>query len=146
MKRIYVASPLFNQSERDFNCMIAEILSQRFKVHLPQRDGDLLVNLVGKGMNEDEAKKKIFYQDVEAIDDSDYLLIVLDGRAVDEGACFELGYAFSKGKTCYGLQTDSRRLLKEGNNPMIDTPLMKVFHSVSELNSWVIGENVIRVA
>jgi nucleoside 2-deoxyribosyltransferase len=62
---------------------------------------------------------KVFEGDLEAIRNSDVLLMILDGRAPDEGACFELGYAYSLNKVCVGLQTDVRRLLTIGNNPMI---------------------------
>jgi hypothetical protein len=64
------------------------------------------------------------------------LIIVLDGRAVDEGAAFELGYAYALGKPCYGLKTGPRQLLAIGNNPMIDGPLEYIFQSVDELVNW----------
>jgi len=146
MRKIYLASPLFSKSERDFNELISDVLSQHFEVYLPQRDGGLLVDLVSSGMEELKAKQAVFSQDIDAIDNCDILLIVLDGRAIDEGACFELGYAYSRGKLCFGLQTDPRRLLREGNNPMIEIPLLKIFSSVSELEGWVKNESYIRVA
>jgi nucleoside 2-deoxyribosyltransferase len=64
------------------------------------------------------------------------LLIVLDGRTVNEGASFELGVAYALEKTCLGLQTDPRRLLPIGNNPMIDAALSQVFASIHELICW----------
>jgi nucleoside 2-deoxyribosyltransferase len=66
----------------------------------------------------------------------DLILIVLDGRTVDEGAAFELGYVFAMGKPCYGLQTDVRRLLLTGNNPMLDCSLLQVFQDTEELIHW----------
>ncbi len=75
--------------------------------------------------------------DIAALKKCDFVLIVLDGRSVDEGAAFELGYAYALGKVCYGLQTDPRRLLKIGiNNPMIDCALQQVFSSVDDLVAW----------
>jgi len=68
-----------------------------------------------------------------AIRNCDLLVIVLDGRSVDEGAAFELGYAYAIGKPCYGLQTDPRRLLPFGNNPMLQHALKAVVSNVRDL-------------
>ncbi|MGY3362466.1 nucleoside 2-deoxyribosyltransferase [Bradyrhizobium sp. GM0.4] len=64
-------------------------------------------------------------------------MIVLDGRTVDEGAAFELGYAFAAGKVCVGLKTDPRMLLPIGDNPMIEVALRKIFHDEDELVDWI---------
>lgn len=146
MSKLYLAAPLFSDAELSFNVFVSDVLSTRFEVYLPQRDGDLLVNLVAKGMSPERAREKIFKQDIKAIEESDYLLIVLDGRAIDEGACFELGFAFSKSVKCFGLQTDSRKVISGKNNPMIDEALIRTFNSVSELEDWVNGNNVIKVS
>ena len=53
-------------------------------------------------------------------------------QAIDEGAAFELGYAFALGKECYGLQTDVRRLLSSGNNPMIEQSCKEIFTSIND--------------
>lgn len=146
MRKIYIAAPLFSESEKRYNEMICGTLSNNFDVYLPQRDGDLLVDLVQKGMTEHRARKTIFTQDIEAINKSDLLLIVLDGRSIDEGACFELGYAYSREVKCFGIQTDPRRLLNGGNNPMIDEALIRIFQSVSELSEWSNGSNIINMS
>ena len=52
----------------------------------------------------------------------------------------ELGIAFGLGKTCIGLQTDLRRLMPLGNNPMVSCALCRTFSSVSDLVSW--SENI----
>ena len=92
-------------------------------VYLPQEDGALLVDLVANGMPVTEAKNAIFARDLEAIDRCDILLLVMDGRVIDEGACFELGYAYCRGKICVGLKTDVRSLLTIGDNPMVECAL-----------------------
>jgi hypothetical protein len=56
---------------------------------------------------------------------------------LDEGASFELGYAFALGKVCVGLKTDPRQLLPIGDNPMIEGALWKLFHEESELVEWI---------
>jgi nucleoside 2-deoxyribosyltransferase len=60
-----------------------------------------------------------FLKDTKEIRKCDILIIVLDGRVPDEGACLELGYAFALGKKCVGLKTDSRALHYGLDNPMI---------------------------
>jgi nucleoside 2-deoxyribosyltransferase len=135
---LYLAAPLFSDAERDFNERIACLLSPFFDIYLPQEHGGLLVDMVDKGMDPNHASNVVFTLDVTALKKCEVVLVVLDGRSVDEGAAFELGYAHALGKPCYGLQTDPRRLLKLGiNNPMIDCALRQVFQSVDDLLSWI---------
>jgi nucleoside 2-deoxyribosyltransferase len=133
---IYLAAPLFSEAELVFNLQVTAALEQHLDVYLPQRDGGKLVDLVAKGVHVKHAYASIFERDLEALRESDVLLIVLDGRSVDEGAVFELGVAFATGKRCIGLQTDPRRLLPLGNNPMIECAIERVFNNISELNFW----------
>ena len=133
--RLYIAAPLFSDAERAFNLSLKNSLAGTFDVFLPQEDGHLLNELLRNGLSPEQASKQIFDADVAAVLESDILLIVLDGRTVDEGACFELGVAYQAGKMCYGLQTDPRRLLPTGNNPMIEQSLVKIFGSVAELGT-----------
>lgn len=133
LKKIYIAAPLFNDSERDFNKKLSVSLSSIFDVYLPQEDGGLLVNLIKSGIDNHTAYSMIFNHDINALHECDYLLIVMDGRSIDEGAAFELGVAYSLDKKCFGLQTDSRRLLTFGNNPMIQCSVSKVFASISDI-------------
>ena len=134
---LYFAAPLFSQAELEFNATIAAQLQKHFAVYLPQRDGGLFADLVGReNQSVETASAFIFRKDVDAINDADVLLVVLDGRVVDEGAAFEVGYAYAKGKVCVGLQTDPRRLVPFGNNPMINGPLIQIFCSVEQLLNW----------
>jgi nucleoside 2-deoxyribosyltransferase len=134
--RLYLAGPLFSLSERKFNEDLTSALSDVFDVFLPQENGCLFVDLVANGMSVREAARKVFLTDIQGIETCDVLLIVLDGRSVDEGAAFELGFAFARNKVCVGLQTDMRRLLPVGNNPMIDSPLSQIFENVESLIYW----------
>jgi len=117
--KIYLAAPLFSEAEKTFNKQLKQKLLIDFDVYLPQEDGMLIVDLVKEGISFFHASRMIFNTDISAINDSDILLIVLDGRAVDEGAAVELGFAYSKGKRCIGYSTDPRCLLPDGQNPMI---------------------------
>ncbi len=134
---VYVASPLFSLQERQWNVLLRDRLNECCDVYLPQEDGALLVELVASGMPVEEAKNRIFVTDLEAIDRCDILLLVMDGRVIDEGACFELGYAYSRGKVCVGLKTDVRSLLPIGDNPMISCALRTVFKDVEDISKWI---------
>lgn len=63
-------------------------------------------------------------------------LINLDGRVVDEGAAFELGFAHALGKQCVGYRTDVRVLLPCGLNPMVTVPLSDTFKCIEALEAW----------
>lgn len=133
---IYIAAPLFSAAEREFNKRVKQLLTPYFRVYLPQEDGGLMVNMIAAGISPQEAAQRVFVTDVYALETCDILLIVLDGRSVDEGAAFELGFAFARGKQCVALRTDPRQLLATGNNPMIESPIRQTFTSLDALLAW----------
>lgn len=133
---VYLAAPLFSHAELDFNVALAERIEVSLDVYLPQRDGGKLVDLLACGVEKHAAYKSIFARDLRALEAASALIIVLDGRAIDEGAAFELGYAYAHSKQCLGIQTDPRRLLPAGNNPMIEMPLQKIFRSIESVGEW----------
>jgi nucleoside 2-deoxyribosyltransferase len=135
-KKLYLASPLFCDSEKQTNYRIADSLQQWCDVFLPQRDGELVPRLVDLGLSCDDAYKSVFAHDIVALNECHGVVINLDGRVVDEGAAFELGYAYALGKTCVGYRTDVRVLLPWGQNPMIRVPLTEIFRSLRELEQW----------
>jgi nucleoside 2-deoxyribosyltransferase len=135
-KKIYLAAPLFSEAELNYNLYLKSILNPYFEVFLPQEDGELIFNLLKNGVSNRVAANKIFNADVNAIKRCDIILVVLDGRVIDEGASFELGLGFALGKKCIGFQTDIRRLLPIGNNPMIDCALEITLTSINELLDW----------
>lgn len=134
--QVYLAAPLFSEAERTFNVRVTELLEKLAEVYLPQRDGGLMSEMVATGMPSVLAARRVFSRDVDAIRQADWVIAILDGRAIDEGVAFELGVAFSQSKLCVGLQTDSRRLAVWGNNPMITGALETVFTSVDDLMQW----------
>lgn len=136
--KVYLAAPLFSVAEKRFNeqlCTQLELCG--VDVYLPQRDGGLIVDLISKGVAPRAAARSIFQRDLEALMECDACLIVLDGRSVDEGAAFELGVAYSARKLCIGLQTDPRRLLATGNNPMLEGALACVFESIEQAVAYL---------
>lgn len=133
---VYFAAPLFSEAELSFNDALALKLERFVDVFLPQRDGGKVVDLVDRGVTIRNAYSSIFDRDVEAIRQANAVFAVLDGRVVDEGVAFELGLAFAMGKTCVGFQSDSRRLLPIGNNPMIECALASIFKNQSGVLDW----------
>jgi nucleoside 2-deoxyribosyltransferase len=133
---LYFAAPLFSHAERQFNSILASELSAVFDVYLPQEGGGLASEMIKQGVRPATAFKTVYNLDVIEVRKCDVLLIILDGRTIDEGAAFELGYASALGKLCIGLQTDPRRLIASRNNPMIDCALQHVFQDTSSLLSW----------
>ncbi|MBQ7566385.1 MAG: nucleoside 2-deoxyribosyltransferase [Oscillospiraceae bacterium] len=126
-KRVYFAGPLFNQSEKDYNLKMAQILEEYgYEVFLPQRDGIEAAQLEGK--SEEELIEMIFSLDASEVEKADIVFMNLDGRVPDEGACVELGIAYAQGKRCYGFKTDTRSVeLGLELNPMISGCMIKVF-------------------
>ena len=134
---IYFAAPLFNEMERRFNRELVKELEEFAVVFLPQRDGGLMMELVRNGTAPQEAAQIVFGKDRRAMEEADLLIAVLDGAKIDEGVAFEIGYMFSLSKYCIGLQTDMRRALPTGNNPMIEASLSLICDSPKMLISAV---------
>lgn len=135
--RVYLAAPLFNERERRFNDELATALERECEVFLPQRDGLLLADLLRHGVPPDIAETRIFERDRSALLACDLLVAVLDGAHVDEGVAFEIGFAHARGAECVGLQTDVRRALPSGNNPMLAQSLTAVLSRPGDLLAYV---------
>ena len=126
-KKVYLAGPMFNQGEKDFNLKFTKLLEDYgYQVFLPQRDGLEAAQLQGK--SEEELVKMIFALDAGEVKKADVVFMNLDGRVPDEGACVELGIAYGFGKRCYGFKTDTRAIeLGLELNPMISGCMIKIF-------------------
>lgn len=137
MTRIYLAGPLFCAAERDYNLKLKDALAlDGYELVLPQENG-ITIN-GGKMLTNpdyrDAAIMMIFQSDLEMLESCDAVLINLDGRAPDEGACVEIGYAYAKGKECFGLKTDVRTAEFGTDNMMISGVLkLRTASSVPEL-------------
>lgn len=129
MAKVYFAAPLFCKAELDFNAHVADILRKNgHEVFLPQ-----------EGMTDGD-HTSIFKNDLANVDACDTILLVMDGRVPDEGASFELGYAYAKGKRCIGLKTDVRVSEKGGDNIMLEGALSYgIARSIPELIEMMEG-------
>jgi nucleoside 2-deoxyribosyltransferase len=138
---IYFAAPLFSQAERQFNqCLTEKLESIGYRVFLPQRDGVEASKPPYDKMTREERRAAMFHMDAAKIIESDVFLFVLDGRVPDEGACVELGMAYSykmlqqPNKLLIGLHTDARAAFMGSKlNPMILIPLDYIAASENNL-------------
>ena len=143
--KIYFAGPLFSKAERDYNQKLTlKIENIDYQVFLPQRDGAELDKPPYQGTTQSERNKAIFELDVKQVLNCDIFLFVLDGRVPDEGACFELGIAYSQKsqdnskKHIIGLNTDMRAsFINSKLNAMIEGPFDKIFISEKDLIDYL---------
>lgn len=141
--RVYLAAPLFNPMERAFNEDVARCLEPIVDVFLPQRDGALLTKLVAGGQSVDAARRRIFDGDIAAIESCHAVVAILDGRTIDEGVAFEVGYAHALGKVCIAYKSDDRIMLPTGDNPMI---AMACQYNCSNLDALIGAVRMVRAA
>ena len=130
-KNVYFAAPLFSEGEREYNLKLVNLIeSYGYTVFLPQRDGFLAPEL--EGLTEEQKIKKIFDKDYEEVMSADIIVVLLDGRVPDEGACIELGIAYANKKRCYGIKSDARSVeLDMDLNPMITGCFDKLFYNLN---------------
>jgi len=103
--RVYLAAPLFSEAERVFNASAARLLSTHlFDVHLPQDAGD------DSDMRDIREQERLFNFNKTALEDSDFVVAIIDGADADSGTAWEMGYAFARGKPVIALRTDFRRV------------------------------------
>lgn len=132
--KVYIAGPLFNESEKNRNAELNDyLISLGIQTYLPQKDGSIAADRIAAGEQKEKIRKEVFENDIKAIKDCDAMLCILDGRVPDEGLCIELGMAYMLGKKCYGYKTDQRSLDAYGDNLMIEGCLQKIVHSKSDL-------------
>ena len=134
MKKIYFAAPLFNEMELKRNEDLTKKLRESgFDVYLPQESG-----LSAKMIKDNTLKisRSLFEIDKKAIMECDILIIFLDGRVPDEGACVELGMAYAWNKKCFGYKTDDRSLDFTGTDNLFIEGF-KVYNDFNELTNAI---------
>ena len=144
-KLLYFAGPLFNDAEKTFNDQLAMLLEELgYEVFLPQRDGVESSKPPYNTMNKDERRRVLFEMDRDKILACDVFLFVLDGRVPDEGACVELGIAYTdrllneKPRIIVGLQTDNRAaFLSSKLNPMLLMAIDFIAESRDQLEAYL---------
>lgn len=136
--KVYIAAPLFSPSERAFNDSLAEALERTAGVYLPQRDGILVEQHLKRDPRAAlEICKRVFVEDLDAIRQANVIVAVLEGRALDEGVCIEVGFAKALGKTIVGYKSDIRICLPWGSNPLVTGCVDAWVESIAELHSLI---------
>jgi nucleoside 2-deoxyribosyltransferase/predicted secreted protein len=103
--RVYLAAPLFSEAERAYNTMLFTLLEKNlFDVYLPQEAGD------DSDTREESEQHRLFRKNLQALEESDVIIAIIDGADADSGTAWEMGYAFSRGKPVIALRTDFRRV------------------------------------
>lgn len=114
--RIYLAGPLFSQTQRAWNRALAE----RITSSMPEATMVLPQTFRTEGkFNDSKHYGSLFRRCLEEITRADVLLAVLDGSDVDSGVAFEVGAAHAMGKVIVGLRTDYRPGAAHGVNLMV---------------------------
>jgi nucleoside 2-deoxyribosyltransferase/predicted secreted protein len=114
--RIYLAAPLFSESERFYNSRLADLLRKNlFEVYLPQETGD------DSDTRKKDEQENLFSANKKALEDADIIVAVIDGADADSGTAWEMGYAFALGKRVIALRTDFRSVgINEKVNLMLE--------------------------
>jgi nucleoside 2-deoxyribosyltransferase len=95
----YFAAPLSRQRDAMRNIkFVAELRAAGLKIFLPQELGRVCDDYNHK----DTLRKKYFDLDLHALDRCTTFIMFL-GREPSAGACWEMGYAYAKGKPIAGL-------------------------------------------
>lgn len=104
--KVYVAGPLFNTHERWYLEVIAAALEGAgYETFLPHRDAGILGDL-----SDIQERRRLFQSDIQALEGCQIVVALLTGADHDSGTCGELGYAYAKGKLCFGITDDVRRI------------------------------------
>jgi nucleoside 2-deoxyribosyltransferase len=138
---LYFAGPLFSEAEKQFNeSLTRKIEDIGIPVFLSQRDGVNSEKEEYKNTDKEKLRETLFEIDCREITKCGIFLFVLDGRVPDEGACFELGAAYTdrnaggKTRAIIGLQTDPRAAFIGAKlNPMIKIPFDSIFDNERDL-------------
>ena len=124
--RVYLAAPLFSEAERVFNASAARLLSNHlFDVHLPQEAGD------DSDMRDIREQERLFNFNKAALENSDFIVAIIDGADADSGTAWEMGYAYARGKPVIALRTDFRRV---GHHEQVNLMLEQSAKVVGNMN------------
>jgi len=126
--RIYLSGPLFSQAEIAWGSRIKELL-----------EADLNnVEILWPHEIASGPVEQVFRANLQAMNECDLMVAILDGPQVDDGTAWEVGYFFSQGKSIVGLRTDFRRAgeaEKSKVNLMVECSCLAVASSQDQLIS-----------
>ncbi len=127
--RIYLSGPLFSHAEIEW--------SARAKAFLEKRLGDS-VEVIWPHEIAEGSPKEIFQVNLQALQECDLMVAILDGAQVDDGTAWEIGYFYAHGKRVFGIRTDFRRsgeAHESSANAMIEFSCLTIARSLDQLAS-----------
>jgi deoxyadenosine/deoxycytidine kinase/nucleoside 2-deoxyribosyltransferase len=141
----YCAAGPFDRDERSFAASVKAVLDDLgYETRFPQENAGSIKSNMARGMTLAEARHEVFEKNLRAVEDSDVLVFLLDGRVPDEGTCIEAGVAFGRGKRCIGLKTDASSVDPADNNLMIDGVLdYQIARDLDELRAMLAAERTV---
>ena len=121
MKKIYLAGPLFNLAEKEFNVRFAEAIESRMKYD--QKDVEVILpqERAPKFLHLENGMKLVFEDCLKMVAEADIVIAILDGPDADSGTGVELGYAYAVKTPIVGVRTDFRISEDRGLNLMLSS-------------------------
>ncbi len=126
--RIYLSGPLFSEAEIAWG--------GRIKAFLEKGLGN--IKIVWPHEIATGSAEQVFRANLQAMNECDLMVAILDGPQVDDGTAWEVGYFFSQGKRIIGIRTDFRRAgeaEKSRVNLMVECACLAVTSSPEKLVS-----------
>ena len=99
--KIYLSGPLFSAAEVAWG--------KQLLAHLGEHLGNAKIIWPHEIVPEGAKPGQIFAANLQALNQCDLMVAILDGPQVDDGTAWEIGYFFSQGKKILGIRTDFRR-------------------------------------
>lgn len=127
--KIYLSGPLFSAAEIAWAGKLSALLGGRLE--------NTEIIWPHEIVPEGSEPVQIFKANLQALNQCDLMVAILDGAQVDDGTSWEIGYFFSQGKKILGIRTDFRRAgesEKSRVNLMIEFACVAVTSSVEELS------------
>jgi len=130
--KIYLSGPLFSAAEVAWG--------KQLLAHLGEHLGNEEITFIWPHeiVPEGATPEQIFAANLQALNQCELMVAILDGPQVDDGTAWEIGYFFSQGKKILGIRTDFRRAgesEKSRVNLMIECSCVMVASCTEELYS-----------
>jgi nucleoside 2-deoxyribosyltransferase len=128
MHKIYLSGPLFSRGEIAWGKCVKRFLEDRLDgvpIIWPHEIVPCLA-----------LPRQIFQANLQALNECDIMVAMLDGSSVDDGTAWEIGYFFMQGKKILGIRTDFRRAGETDSsrvNLMIECSCQAVAGGLEEL-------------
>ena len=126
--KIYLSGPLFSAAEVAWG--------KQLLAHLSEHLGNAKIIWPHEIIPEGANPEQIFKANLQALNQCDLMVAILDGPQVDDGTSWEIGYFFSQGKKILGIRTDFRRAgesVESRVNLMIECSCVMVTSCTEEL-------------